>query len=99
MSDFLGVYPGNLSALDLLTELSKLIPKNLEIGLEELSIDRQNVRMRIRGKSFQDADRLGEVLAGFAPFASSRVGAIDTDKQGNKRFTVTISLRPAGEQR
>lgn len=98
-ADFLGVYPGNLSALDLLTELSRLVPKNLEISLEELSIDRQTVRMRVRGKSFRDADRLSEELSKFQPFASFRIGAIETDpKTGNKRFNVTISMKPMGDR-
>ena len=98
-ADFLGVYPGNLSALDLLTELSGLVPRNLEISLEELSIDRQTVRMRVRGKSFRDADRLSAELAKFHPFASFRIGAIETDpKTGNKRFNVTISMKPVEER-
>ena len=93
MSEFLGVYPGNLSALDLLTELSRLIPKDLKIGLEELSIDRQTVRMRVRGKSFQDADRLGEVLGTFPPFAASRVGVID-----NRELNLYLVRAPTRER-
>jgi general secretion pathway protein L len=93
-ADFLGVYRGNLSALDLLTELSGLVPPDLDIGLEELSIDRQTVRMRVQAKSFQAADRLGLQLGKFGPFASARIGAIEKDpKTGSKRFNVTISLK------
>jgi len=40
-AEFLGVYRGNLSALDLLTEISKLVPKQLDVVFDELSIDRQ----------------------------------------------------------
>ena len=75
------------------------MPKSLEISLEELSIDRQTVRMRVRGKSFRDADRLSAELAKFHPFASFRIGAIETDpKTGNKRFNVTISMKPMEER-
>ena len=92
-AEFLGVYPGNLLALDLLTEVSKLVPPDLEILLEELSIDRQTLRMRVRSQSFEAADRLGAELAAFAPFADARIGAIETDKKsGAKRFNVTISM-------
>jgi hypothetical protein len=50
--------------------------------------------MRVQAKSFQAADRLGLELGKFGPFASARIGAIDTDvKTGSKRFNVTISLK------
>ena len=98
-AEFLGVYRGNLSALDVLTEISKRVPPDLDIVFEELSIDRQTVRMRVYAKSFEAADRLGAELAKFAPFAQARIGAIETDrKRGGKRFNVTISLAPPAER-
>lgn len=98
-AEFLGVYRGNLSALDVLTEISRRIPPDLDILFEELSIDRQTVRMRVYAKSFEAADRLGAELAKFAPFAQARIGAIETDrKRGGKRFNVTISLAPSDER-
>jgi general secretion pathway protein L len=94
-AEFLGVYRGNLSALDLLAEVSKRVPADLEISLDELSIDRQTIRMRCHTKSFEAADRLGAELAKFAPFAQAHIGSIETDrKTGAKRFNVTISLAP-----
>ena len=94
-ADFLGVYRGNLSALDLLTEISRLIPKKLDVVFDELSIDRQIIRMRVYAKSFESADRLGAVLKKFPPFAQARIGSIESDpKRGGKRFDVTISLAP-----
>jgi general secretion pathway protein L len=97
-AEFLGVYRGNLSALDLLGELSRIVPESLDIGLEELSIDRQTIRMRVHAKSFQAADQLGAEIARFEPFAGARIGSIETDKTGGKRFSVTISLKPPGER-
>ena len=95
-AEFLGVYRGNLSALDLLAEISRLVPADLDISFEELSIDRQTVRMRVYAESFEAADRLGVELARFEPFAAARIGAIETDpKTGAKRFNVTISLAGA----
>ena len=94
-AEFLGVYRGNLSALDLLTEISKLVPKDLDVVFDELSIDRQIIRMRVYAKSFESADRLGAELAKFPPFAQARIGSIESDpKRGGKRFDVTISLAP-----
>jgi type IV pilus assembly protein PilM len=92
-AEFLGVYRGNLSALDLLTKISMLVPEDLDLVFDELSIDRQVVRMQVFAKSFEAADRLGADLAKFPPFARARIGAIETDpKRGGKRFNVTISL-------
>ena len=92
-AEFLGVYRGNLSALDLLTEISRRIPEDLDILFEELNIDRQVIRMRVYSKSFEAADRLRSELGKFSPFASARIGSIETDaKRGGKRFDVTISL-------
>jgi hypothetical protein len=95
-AEFLGVYRGNLSALDLLAEISRLVPPEVDVVIEELTIDRQTVRMRVRGKSFEAADRLGAELAKFGPFQTMRIGAVETDrKTGTKRFNVTISLGAA----
>lgn len=98
-AEFLGVYRGNLSALDLLAELSRMVPQDLDIGLEELSIDRQTIRMRVHAKSFQAADRLGAELARFEPFSGTRIGAIEKDaKTGGTHFNVTISLKAPGDR-
>lgn len=95
-AEFLGVYRGNLSALDVLTEISSRVPAELEVGFEELSIDKQTVRIRVYAKSFEAADRIGAELSKFGPFEQARIGAIETDKRtGGKKFNVTISL--AGE--
>jgi general secretion pathway protein L len=92
-ADFLGVYPGNLSALDVLSEISRRIPEDLDIVFEELSIDRQTIRMKVYAQKFESADRLGAELAKFAPFARAQIGSIEKDsKRGGKRFNVTISL-------
>ncbi|MCH2171261.1 pilus assembly protein PilM [Myxococcota bacterium] len=92
-AEFLGVYRGNLSALDLLNEISNIVPDDLDILLEELSIDKQTVRMRVYATSFEAADRLGAELSKFGPFAQARIGSIETDrKRGGKRFNVTINM-------
>ena len=90
---YLGVYPGNLSALDVLSEISRRVPPDLDIIFEEVNIDRRVVRMKVYAKKFESADRLGAELAKFEPFARAKIGSIESDpKRGGKRFTVTISL-------
>ncbi len=92
-AEFLGVYRGNLSALDLLTEISQRVPPDLDVVFEELSIDRQTIRVRVFTESFEAADRLGAELVDFEPFSETRIGSIETDKRsGRKKFDVTISL-------
>ena len=83
----------------MLTEISKRVPPDLDVVFEELSIDKQIIRMRVQAKSFEAADRLRVELAKFPPFAKARIGAIETDnKTGAKRFNVTISLAPEAER-
>ncbi len=97
-AEFLGVYRGNLSALDVFTEISKRVPKDLDVGLEELAIDKQTVRLRVAAKTFEAADRLGTELAKFGPFQQAQIGAIETDNRtGGKKFNVTISLASEAE--
>jgi general secretion pathway protein L len=97
-AEFLGVYRGNLSALDVLTEISRRVPKDLDVGFEELTIDKQTIRIRVYAKSFEASDRLGAELAKFGPFEKARIGAIETDSRtGVKKFNVTISLGSGDE--
>jgi len=92
-AEFLGVYGGNMSALDVLTEISRRVPHDLDVGLEELSIDKQTIRLRVYAKTFEAADRLGAELAQFGPFEQARIGAIETDPRNDvKKFNVTIGL-------
>lgn len=92
-AEFLGVYRGNLSALDLLAELSRHVPEDLKISVEEVSIDRQGIRLRCSTESFGAADRLGAELAKYPSFEQAQIGSIERDrKTGATRFNVTISL-------
>jgi type IV pilus assembly protein PilM len=92
-AEFLGVYRGNRSALDLLGEISRRVPSDLDVVFEELSIDRGTIRIRAFTKSFEAAERLGTELAKFEPFSKVQIGAIETDKRSDvKKFNVTIGL-------
>ncbi len=92
-ADFLGVYRGNLSALDLLTSVSGRVPKDLPVVLEELAIDGQVIRIRGHAPSFEAVDRLRAALSQTELFAGIRVSEIQSDAQrGGNTFSVTISL-------
>jgi Tfp pilus assembly protein PilN len=92
-ADTLGVYRGNLSALDILTEISRLVPANLDVVFEELSIERQVIQIKGHSPSFGSVDQLRTGLAQFAPFSEITVGDITADaRRGGQNFSVRISL-------
>ena len=92
-ADTLGVYRGNLSALDILTELSRLVPPNLDVVFEELSIERQVIQIKGHSPSFGSVDQLRAKLAQYGPFAEITVGDITADaRRGGQNFNVRISL-------
>jgi general secretion pathway protein L len=92
-ADTLGVYKGNLSALDVLTEISKHVPADLDVVFEELSIDRQLVQIKGHSPSFGSLDRLKAELAKYEPFSEISVGDITSDaRRGGQTFSVRISL-------
>jgi general secretion pathway protein L len=97
-ADTLGVYRGNLSALDILTEISRRVPPDLDVVFEELSIDRGVVQIKGHSPSFGSVDRLRAQLAQFGPFAEISVGDITADaRRGGQNFSVRISLSDDGE--
>jgi len=92
-ADTLGVYRGNLSALDILTEISRRVPANLDVVFEELSIERQVIQIKGHSPSFGSVDQLKSQLAKFGPFAEITVGDITADaRRGGQNFNVRISL-------
>jgi general secretion pathway protein L len=92
-ADTLGVYRGNLSALDILTEISRRVPQNLDVVFEELSIERQVIQIKGHSPSFGSVDQLRAQLAQFTPFSEITVGDITADaRRGGQNFNVRISL-------
>lgn len=92
-ADTLGVYRGNLSALDILTEISRRVPPSLDVVFEELSIERQVIQIKGHSPSFGSVDQLRAQLAQFAPFSEITVGDITADaRRGGQNFNVRISL-------
>jgi len=97
-ADFLGLYGGNRSALELLAELSRTIPTDLDVRVTEIQVDRNLMRLDVEAGGYESVDRLTAVLAGALPFQSAKVaGSIKTDPQtGGVRFDVSIPLPIAG---
>jgi general secretion pathway protein L len=99
-ADLLGIYGGSLSALDLLGEISRLVPPDLAVIFEEMSIDGQVVRIRGHTESFAAVDQLKASLSAFPNFGDIRVSEVQADSaRGGNNFSVTISLAKAGGAR
>lgn len=97
-ADQLGIYGGNLSALDLLTEISKKVPAELSLVFEELGIDGQVVRIRGHTPSFAAVDQLQSALADDPHFGEIRVSEIQADStRGGNTFSLTIRLSEGGQ--
>ncbi|MFK7897593.1 MAG: type II secretion system protein GspL [Myxococcota bacterium] len=99
-ADFLGLYSGNRSALDLLAELSKTIPADLEVRINEVNIDRNLIRLDVDAEGYEAADRLTSVLSQSEPFQGAKVaGSVKQDrKTGGVSFNVSIPLAESGDE-
>jgi len=99
-ADFLGLYSGNRSALELLAELSRAIPTDLDVRITEVSVDRNVIRLDVEATGYEAADRLTGVLSAVDPFQGAKVsGSIKTDQRsGGVSFNVSIPLLAEGDQ-
>jgi len=99
-ADFLGLYSGDRSALQLLAELSETIPMDLDVRVTEVNIDRNLIRLDVEAEGYEAADRLTSVLSETPAFSGAKVaGSIKTDrKSGGVSFNVSIPLAVAGEE-
>ncbi len=97
-AEMLGVYRGNLSALDLLTEISTHVPGDLDVVVEELSIERDTVQIRAHSKDFADVDRLKTEVMKFPPFSDIALGSTSADaRRGGVNFDLRIRVAASGE--
>ncbi len=92
-ADFLGVYRGNLSALDLLQEISTRIPAEAGVSFESIEINRNAVNVRGVAKSFEAVDQARKQLEGYEYFERVEVSDIKKETRGTgKRFNLNIQL-------
>jgi len=97
-ADFLGIYGGNRSALELLSQLSDAVPPDLDVVFEEVGIDPNVVRIRGYSKSFEAVERLKTELSKLEGFSQARVSEIQTDaRRDGKTFSVTLAGAPRGD--
>jgi general secretion pathway protein L len=97
-ADTLGIYRGNLSALQVLAEISSRVPADLDVIFEELSIDRQVIQIKGHSPSYGSVARLQDELAKYAPFSEIAVGDITSDaRRGGQTFSLRISLAAGSE--
>jgi cell division ATPase FtsA len=94
-AEFLGVSGGNLSALDVLQEISKRVPADMDLVLNEISFDGQRVVVRGHADDHDTPERMRQLLAEFQPLAQARVGSTEENrKTGRIDFDMRISLGP-----
>lgn len=97
-ADVLGIYRGNLSALDLLALLSAQVPDALDVTFEELSIDGKVIRIRSHADSFETVDRLKAELEKEPLFSRIQTSELQADsRRGGNTFSMTISLAAGGD--
>jgi general secretion pathway protein L len=97
-ADTLGIYRGNLSALQVLAEISSRVPADLDVVFEELSIDRQVIQIKGHSPSFQSVDRLKAELQKYTPFSEIKLGEVASDaRRGGRTFNLRISLSSGSE--
>ncbi len=97
-ADFLGIYGTDLSAVDLLAELSRRIPPDVKVKFEDINIDRRVVKIKVLGESYQAADRLKSLLAKAPPFANAEVDKVKSTRGGQgTSFNLTLNLATEGE--
>jgi type II secretory pathway component PulL len=98
-ASFLGLYGGNLSALDLLTLLSELIPSDLTLKFNEISIDQNVIRIKVAAQNYEAQDRLENVLKSESMFAAADVsGSAKRLKDGSVTFGLSIPLNQAEDE-
>jgi general secretion pathway protein L len=98
-AEFLGLYQGNLSALDLMTLLSERVPPSLKVKFEEVAIDRKLVRIKVIAENYEAMDKLENTLKSEPIFAGADVtGKIATLKDGSISATLTIPLETSEEE-
>lgn len=95
-ADFLGLYGGNLSALDLMTLLSSRIPADLKLKFDEISIDRKVIRIKVTTDSFEAVDRVENELRGESIFAAVDAGQATRLRDGSVTFSLIVPLEVPG---
>lgn len=93
LASHLGVTGTGLSALEVLREISKRIPPELEVAMTELKIERRTIQARGHAADFESVDRIRALLGSYEAFQDVRLSDVITNPRGGaKSFNLTIRL-------
>ncbi len=88
---------GDMSALDLMREITLRIPEDVKVDIKDLAIDRERVGITGETDSFESVDK---IRAGFQEFAGFKRVALTHAKVGKKgdivEFKFSISMEEEG---
>ena len=70
------------------------MPTDIEVGFDELNIDRRVIRIKVHAPNFEAVDRITNALSGESAFRDTKVaGDIQNDKRrGGVTFSLNIGL-------
>jgi general secretion pathway protein L len=88
----LGLYGGNITALDVLKEISTRVPRDVDVTVSDLSIDEDRIRIHGTTGSFELVDKLKEDLQKVPFFTEVNVAEVKSDRGGGKSFNLTITV-------
>ena len=91
-TEALGLYAGNVTALDVLREISIRGPVALDVTLKALSINEATIRVQGGARSFELVERLKTELDKIPFFSEVNVGDVRSERDGGKSFTLTITM-------
>ncbi|MFQ5458615.1 MAG: type II secretion system protein GspL, partial [Myxococcota bacterium] len=87
-TEALGLYAGNVTALDVLREISRRVPVSLDVTLKALSINENTIRVQGGARSFEVAEKLKTELDKIPFFSEVNVGDVRSERDGGKSFTL-----------
>jgi len=80
----------HISILDILKEISTLIPSSLKIDVDDMSINNKIIRIRGKTDSFESVDRMKTELEKSNLFESVEKGNVASTSDNVKKFNLTI---------
>ncbi len=88
-----GAGPDN-SVLDLLQEISRRIPRSVNVGVHRMVLDPETVRISGRTDAFDEVDKIKNDLATSTVFSTVNITSANLDRTGKKvQFEITIDRK------
>ncbi len=82
----------DLTALDVLKEVSALIPNEIALDTQELSIDKNKITVRGMASTFEDIDQIISSLKAKPEFSTIDIGDRRESADQRKTFALTITI-------